>query len=151
MENEMHALPNTAKNLHDSILAGNATLTLRGVQSGTRFTYKISPKKGTENPHFVKVLTGPDNESAYTFLGTIFADGNYRRGFRSTIGEQAPSNVMFRQVWARVQKMVQAGRESEAIPEIEVFHMGACLRCGRALTTPESITRGLGPDCAERE
>jgi UDP-N-acetylglucosamine 2-epimerase len=58
---------------------------------------------------------------------------------------------MFRQVWARVQKMVQAGRESEAIPEIEVFHMGACLRCGRALTTPESITRGLGPDCAERE
>lgn len=27
------------------------------------------------------------------------------------------------------------------------YHMGICGRCGRALTTPESITRGIGPVC----
>ena len=28
-------------------------------------------------------------------------------------------------------------------------HSGSCGRCGRELTDPESIKRGLGPTCAE--
>jgi len=28
-----------------------------------------------------------------------------------------------------------------------VFHEGACGRCGRTLTVPESIASGFGPEC----
>ena len=31
----------------------------------------------------------------------------------------------------------------------DVYHSGTCSRCGRVLTTPESIRSGLGPVCAE--
>ena len=152
MTNELHPLPNSSSALRKALLAGNATVTLRGVRTQTRFTYQVQQKKGSENgPWFVKVLTGADNLTAYTFLGTIFADGAFRHSSRSSIGVTAPSHVMFKQVWARVLARFQAGAENDPIAEIEVFHMGQCLRCGRALTTPESVTLGLGPDCATKD
>jgi hypothetical protein len=32
---------------------------------------------------------------------------------------------------------------------LEVWHEGRCGRCGRALTVPESVERGIGPECWE--
>lgn len=29
--------------------------------------------------------------------------------------------------------------------------LGRCERCGRTLTDPDSVTRGIGPECARRE
>ena len=151
MTDELHPLNNSAESLRKSLLAGNATVTLRGVKTQTRFTYQVQKKKGSETgPWFVKVLCGADNVSAYTFLGTIFADGAFRHSSRSSIGVSALSHVMFKQVWARVLSRFQAGAEKDPIAEIEVFHMGSCLMCGRALTTPESVSLGIGPDCASK-
>lgn len=151
MTDELHPLKNTSLALRKALLAGNATVTLRGVRTQTRFTYQVQEKKGSENgPWFVKVLTGADNLTAYTFLGTIFADGAFRHSSRSSIGVTAPSHVMFKQVWARVLARFQSGAENDPIAEIEVFHMGACLVCGRVLTVPESISLGVGPDCASK-
>jgi hypothetical protein len=31
----------------------------------------------------------------------------------------------------------------------KLHHEGRCARCGRTLTTPESIERGFGPECAK--
>ena len=37
----------------------------------------------------------------------------------------------------------------DKIPEaLEIRHEGSCGRCGRPLTVPSSIDRGIGPDCA---
>jgi hypothetical protein len=34
------------------------------------------------------------------------------------------------------------------LPEsVEFFHEGRCGKCGRKLTTPESVTAGFGPEC----
>jgi hypothetical protein len=33
--------------------------------------------------------------------------------------------------------------------QVEFYHEGRCGKCGRKLTDPESIRRGLGPQCAE--
>lgn len=35
-------------------------------------------------------------------------------------------------------------------PQVELHHCGKCGRCGRKLTNPESIARGIGPECATR-
>ena len=34
-------------------------------------------------------------------------------------------------------------------PTVKVFHSGKCGKCGKKLTTPESIKSGLGPYCSK--
>jgi hypothetical protein len=124
-------------------LAGNARLTLVSRATGTRFTYRVRrPEEG--KPWFVQVLTGPDNESSYTFFGTIFADGAFRHSPRASIRPEAPSAGAFTWFWQVLAK------DGPLPAGIEVHHEGRCGRCGRALTVPESIESGFGPECAGR-
>lgn len=129
-------------------LAGNARLTLVSVKTGTRFTFRIKAKdvKGGEAakpPWFVALLNGRENDSDYTFLGTIFDDRTtYRHGRKSTVSPEAPSAKGFAWAWSFLAK-------GELPPGCEVWHEGRCGRCGRALTVPESIAMGLGPECAD--
>jgi hypothetical protein len=44
--------------------------------------------------------------------------------------------------------MVQGKTPAEV--DLEVWHEGRCGACGRRLTVPESIERGLGPECYGR-
>lgn len=127
---------------HDYILGGNAVVTLVSKRTGERFTYRVSeskPKEGKQPVHFVSVLTGPDNRQDYEFLGTIFPDGNYRRSMKSQIGPDAPSAKAWEWTWYNLDT-----------DRVEIWHEGTCSKCGRALTDPASIERGLGPVCAER-
>jgi len=129
-------------------LAGKARLTLVSVKTGTRFTFRIKAKKVAKGeaptpPWFVSVLTGRNNNDDYTFLGTIFEDGvTYRHGRKSTVTSEASSAKGFAWAWSFIAK-------GELPPGCEVWHEGKCGRCGLALTVPESIARGLGPECAD--
>lgn len=130
----------TAARAKAFILAGNARFTLVSKKTGTRFTYRVRAKEGTDL-FFVSLLNGSDNESDYQFLGTIFGGRTYAHGRKSRIGQAAPSAKAM--AWA-LPKLL-AG----VLPEgVEVHHEGRCGRCGRALTVPESIRLGLGPECA---
>lgn len=122
-------------------LAGRARLTLRSCRTGARFTFRITQKDET-SPHFVSLLTGPDNTRSYTYLGTIFQGQRYAHGRKSSISADATSSKAFAWAWSFLSR-------GELPPECEVWHEGTCARCGRALTVPESVSRGLGPDCAE--
>lgn len=122
------------------VLAGNARVTLVSEKTGARFTYRVrQPKDGA--PHFVSVLVGSDNDRDFAFLGTIFDRATYRHGRKSKITEEAPSAKAFTYAWQYLAR-------GEAPPFCQVWHEGTCGRCGRALTDPESIARGLGPKCA---
>lgn len=127
-------------------LAGNARFTLDNPLSGNRFTYRVRVKETDDGRtlHFVSVLTGSDNESDYTFLGTIFDGATFRHGRKSRISETAPSAKAFAWAWRRIYAGASIG------PAV-FMHEGRCGRCGRALTVPESIKTGLGPVCAEKE
>jgi len=128
------------------ILAGNATVTFAS-PTGVRFTFKVRAKDvndGAKTLHFVSVLTGSDNESDFTFLGTIFDSQTFRHGRKSRIGQDAPSARAF--AWAFPRIMGDAAD----LQGMEIFHEGRCGACGRKLTIPESITAGLGPVCAGR-
>lgn len=132
----------TVEKLKAFALAGKARFTVRSTKTGTRFTFKVS-KKG-EGPHFVSLLSGSDNMGDYTYLGTVFPDGSYRHAASSRVATTAKSAVAFSWIW----RHVEAGKE---LPEgVQVWHEGRCGRCGRVLTTPESIERGLGPECMKR-
>lgn len=123
------------------VMAGDARFTIVSKVTGTRFTYRIRAKDDGAI-HFVSVLTGPDNDSSYKYLGWI-RNGEFVHGARrSSISPDAPSAKAFRWFWSRIDRL----------PEhlVEVYHMGRCGRCARALTVPESIRSGIGPECAKK-
>lgn len=125
--------------------AGNAYLTLKSMATGTRFTYRLARKEARDGGGFiyhVSGLTGPDNDQHYAYLGTIWQERQLRRGRRSVISVDAPIVRAFmfylKMLW-----------KAPCIPSsLEVWHDGRCGRCGRHLTVPESVARGIGPDCA---
>lgn len=125
--------------------AGKATFTLKNAATGNRFTFKVTaaPRAYGGGPsHFVKVLTGPDNERAYTYLGQLYENRPaYRHGRKSPVSAEAPSARAIE--WLCTRLLTGAAIP----PQVEVWHEGRCGRCGRKLTDPTSIELGFGPDC----
>lgn len=138
------------------MLAGNAYFTLRSAKTGTRFTYRVAaakpPGEGQcrwcrSNPcrcpqaYFVSLLTGPENNADYQYMGLI-KEGFFRRTRNARITEAAPGFKAF--AWSF--RQLVAGQLPAGL---EFWHEGRCGRCGRRLTVPESIAAGIGPECAQ--
>jgi hypothetical protein len=141
----------------DFLLAGKATITLFSKVTGTRFTYRVIKKRMENNSdlplYFVSLLTGQDNESDYSYLGTIFpntallSDWRCLTRFRSTTKSRISPNAPSFRAFGWMLSHVLNGK----IPStLEVWHEGRCGCCGRKLTTPESIASGIGPVCGNR-
>lgn len=124
------------------VLAGNATITIESGTSGRHFTYRIK-RYEDKDVYFVHLLRGPNNEDDYSYVGAYYPDRS----------------------WFHVAKMWQGIRKDMYPPSVRaiqflfdtlynindnlhVYHEGKCGRCGRKLTTPESILLGYGPECA---
>jgi hypothetical protein len=127
------------------ILGGIAIFTIVNTLTGRRFTFKVTKKDVGDGKtlFFVGVLSGPDNGADYNFLGTIFDDGVYRHGKKSRIGQDAMSAKAFAWLMGRLETRTDLG-------PVEFWHEGRCARCGRRLTTVESIKSGFGPVCLEK-
>lgn len=134
------------------ISAGNAILTVKSRKSDERLTFKFSRPKddnvsfsGRPKPIFVALLSGPNNDSDYQFLGTIFPEASnftYKVSAKSRVSYTAPSQEFVR--WF----VKQLNMSPENIfARAEIWHEGRCGRCGRRLTVPESVASGFGPEC----
>jgi hypothetical protein len=127
------------------VVGGNAIFTLESKKTGRWFTYRIKKSKTIENsPFFVSVLTGCDNESAYTYMGSIFKNEDklkFNLTKNSKIGEDAMSYKAFNVFF----NLLLLNKIHE---DMGIYHRGLCCVCGRTLTTPESIKNGIGPFCA---
>jgi len=129
---------------------GNATFTVENPQ-GEYYTFKVNrPKVDERNPnppYFIKVMTGPDNESSYTYMGVLKRHGDLAGTVKLTRGSkvQADDRRIRIAEWA-IRKVL-----TNTIPQgYKIMHAGRCCVCGRKLTTPESIARGIGPKCEGR-
>jgi hypothetical protein len=134
----------------DFLLAGKATFTIR--TPGGHRTYKIVRKEATgqwPETFFVNLLTGPDNESSYTYLGKLDPFTGQvvptaKSGWRE---KEAPYHVtLLNRVLARVWSFDHAAFERHGY---QLLHAGKCGRCGRTLTVPASIETGIGPECVK--
>lgn len=120
-------------------LAGNAIFTLQGKTS--RFTYRARVSED-KKMFFVSLMTGPDNESSYQYLGFVRNAGHeWVHGTKSKIAANAPGSRAFAWFWSRL-------TGNKPLTDMEFWHEGKCGRCGRRLTVPASIERGIGPECA---
>ncbi len=127
-------------------LAGNATFTIVGKSS--RFTFRV--RRATDdagkagNVSFVSILTGADNENGFQYFGLIrheLGGHRFEHGRKAHVSAAAPSAVAFKWFWQRLASGADLG-------VMQFWHEGKCGRCGRKLTVPESLERGLGPECA---
>ncbi len=142
----------------------NATFTVEN-PNGDYYTFKLRRPNG-EAPMFVGLLTGPNNEADYTYLGLLVSfpemtekttdagtklrvpTGRTLWTVKLTAKSRMNDNskpVMVAR-WA-----IHHGTTDRQIPVgYKVHHEGKCGCCGRKLTVPESIERGIGPECWAR-
>ena len=115
------------------------------------YTYKINCKAGKWNgqetlTYFIALLTGPDNTEFgdYTYMGLLNPDDlTVKLTDKSNYKDDSPPVIVLRTVLQKLAKGVE-------LPPDAIRHEGRCGRCGRPLTVPESIDRGIGPECWER-
>ena len=139
MENVTKAILTTAQKSLTFIKGGNATFTFVGKQN--RYTYKVTKLDDNSNRYFVSLLSGSDNNNDYRYMGMLFDNSDkliLTKG--SKVTEGANSFIAFNYVFQRLVKGL--------LPQgVEIYHEGRCGKCGRKLTTPESIESGFGPVC----
>ena len=136
----------SAQDVRKFVLGGNARFTIESAATGTRFTYKVVATDDAPGAKpgvfFVSLLSGPDNESDYQYVGIIPQDDplSFRLTMKSRVGEGAPSVIAFKWFWWQI-------GQGRLPASLRVWHEGSCGRCGRTLTVPESIASGFGPEC----
>lgn len=128
------------------VLAGNAIFTASNPH-GQRYTYRVRRwhPAGDESRvvWFVDWLRGPDNTSDYQYLGVLDLP---TCTLKSTPKSGAKSESLLFRVGAWALGCLMGTRQVP--PGYAIQHAGRCGRCGRLLTVPESIDRGIGPECA---
>lgn len=127
----------------DFLRAGKAIFTVSNPE-GARYTYKVEAPKEFRGEYFAAVLKGSDNERSYAYIGMIDATGR----LRFTKGSKFRPDAIEARVLAWALGVVFGTKPIQARYAIE--HAGRCGKCGRLLTTPESVRRGIGPECWER-
>jgi len=92
----------------------------------------------------VELLTGADNTSSYTSFGFLRDDKRVQL-FRTK------QNEHFLTLSKMLSQFILLGDECQlARMGYTCMTSKLCRRCGRKLTTPESITAGIGPECAAK-
>lgn len=129
------------------VMAGNAIFTVHN-DKGEHYTYRVRKKeqKGTWGTKwFVQLLTGPNNRSDYQYLGVLEPNSGTIRTTRAS--KLPPSSIPMKVVNWALGRIVWPKRWDKLPNGYGIIHEGRCGRCGRLLTTPESVSIGIGPEC----
>lgn len=112
--------------------------------TGERYTFRIG-RKEEKQPFFVGLLTGPDNEHSYTYLGVFNPETNEVRLTKKS--RYTPDSKPVKVVQWAVKKVAA---QSDLPDGYSIQHSGKCCCCGKTLTEPTSILNGIGPICASK-
>lgn len=128
------------------IKAGNAIFTLRNEKTNNRFTYKFKQNQNNPDIFWVYVLCMLDNtdDRSYKFLGGFSDERKFIHSAKAQIKFEN-SSVKTIQWWCQ-------SLYDQSIPKyVKMYHLSHCGRCGKQLTSPDSIISGYGPECLKQE
>lgn len=126
------------------VLSKKPVFTLYSAKTKLRYTFRLTHQAGEW--HRIERLYGDDNTKDYRYVGvfrisSIMWAGRTRLDLNYRFSEQSEAT---KQIAYFLKVLVG----EEPWPETMYFYpSGRCARCGRVLTTPESIERGFGPKC----
>lgn len=127
------------ENAIDFILGGNALFTFKSSKTGTRFTYKVLRDTKREDLYRVSWMNGSDNTKDYRMIGNLILS-EFGLQPMSIHTKEIPAFIAFDYIYQNLSVKMP-------MPSLEIWHEGRCCKCGRTLTVPESIERGMGPEC----
>jgi hypothetical protein len=126
---------------------GHAIFTVESNNQHRTYKVKVSkPNPRYPKPaYFVGLLSGPDNVNSYQYLGMLDENtGAVRLTGKSRMSEDSDAVRGVRWVMTKFFNNLP-------IPDaVNVRHCGRCGCCGRTLTEPVSLDRGIGPVCWRR-
>lgn len=125
------------------MFAGNAVVTIRSKTTGNRYTFKVKKANFGER-WFIKYLVGPDNENDYAYVGSVTGKPkalSLTKASKLTLDSPPVKAFHF--------ALGHLIMRNQIHPQLEIWHEGSCGRCNRQLTVPESVYRGLGPECVK--
>lgn len=143
-----HAIPNIA-DISSYVRGGKGKFTLLSTKTNVHRTYSMYTPED-QNPLldrrlYVKFLNGLNE---FEFIGTIWEASSSKqltftlgRSVRPTLEADCVKGILW---------LVDKLNWNKELKGIIFFHEGICCRCGRSLTNPESIERGIGPYCASQ-
>jgi len=119
------------ENLAKALIAGNAMITVQSNRTGVHKTYHIYRVNDT----YLRVKYGAKHGKILGNIRYVDVDPIF---FSSRSDEETRAfEWLFRNQF-NIKKLSE---------QVKLYHDGSCLRCGRRLTTPESIESGYGPKC----
>ena len=112
------------------------------------YTFRVDHKAANgkwKEAWFVKYLTGSDNTRDYSYVGTLDVEhGKVWTSAKSKLQD----NSLILKLLNRTLEVIWNGDISPMIDKgFRLHHEGRCGKCARLLTTPESVERGIGPEC----
>lgn len=129
------------------LLAGKCEFTMVSGKTGISFSYKLSKKESKlETTDYIYFLNIMENKQS-KYAGIIFFDAKdnkfvFRKGKK---GQLDNSDVKIKSILYVLNNLFN---ENYGL-NVKIYHIGRCGRCGKKLTTPESILTGLGPECSK--
>lgn len=119
------------------ILGGNALFTIKSNVTGNYYTYRV--RRSTKKPN-IYIIYLQAQQSTYCGYFSIYnkSISYYRPKEKSTFDQYSKQIIAL--LWTVKNSTKLSGK-------VDVFHEGRCACCGRKLTDPTSIERGIGPDC----
>lgn len=124
-------------------LGQDIVFSLRNTATGNHYTYRL--KRG-KRLSFITYHGAGETRETFAYL---YPTGHMRKILDINLpvppGRLTPS-AAFMRFWELVAvkgKPLPAG--------LTFWHTGACCACGRQLTDPESIERGIGPICLKKD
>ena len=121
----------------------NGEYTIKGPRGHRTFRISTVKDRGSDFSHrnagkrILAVMVGTDNEAGYKKIGWF--DG----GVKIWANQKGT-------VYETLGKVFEAVVVGKGIPGYEYMCSRRCRVCDRLLTSPESIERGVGPECADR-
>lgn len=107
-------------------------------------TLKVSKAKWADGQLVVGYLNGTDNEWNYKNFAFIT-----RQGLKVWRSANPSEKVLAASQFLFTGNLDEARREFLNVAETLALASGKCSACGRTLTVPASLHRGLGPECAK--
>lgn len=127
-------------NIRNYLYGGKGIVTLES-PTGKYHTYAFErpKKKNVFDPSVLFVHVKIDS-GYWRYIGMV---NSY--GFHTT----AKSEMSINSDEVRGAKYIVSMSRYEGESPMKLYHEGVCAVCGRKLTTPKSIARGVGPRCAK--
>lgn len=121
----------------------NAIVTIHNPVTGGHRTFKVSSNR--EGTRFVSLLTGSDNQSDYTAFAIVGSGAYDKIAFTFKKYQAGPGEK--KTSWQVFTDMINRPQYWQNEKGAKYHISSRCRRCNRLITSPRSLSVGLGPEC----